>query len=265
MSNPGFVTNPPVAMQTVDMQRTPVYDGASGLHYSGKVYMNQFEELSIDLCKEKSVPLKAVDDIMKDGVSSPDLPVDPTTNRISSQSLQAHVQTLQNAGKVPGQYPNFEEQMKHDKAFNDRIRAEYCFYEARYSTSLDQFLMIASRENKKADDVDNWLNKTIALNKRLNSLLEILNHVANDRASRVDQRNPKLDEANKALHGKISVLQKQQEFLQSSDVHTRTQEEMMRYSAEKSKAMNVQIMFFVVLNVIALGTVLTVYKSSRGA
>jgi len=263
MSNPGFVTNPPVAMQTVDMQRTPVYDGASGLHYSGKVYMNQFEELSIDLCKEKSVPLKAVDDIMKDGVSSPDLPVDPTTNRISSQSLQAHVQTLQNAGKVPGQYPNFEEQMKHDKGFHDRIRAEYCFYEARYSTSLDQFLNLASRENKKADDVDNWLNKTIALNKRLNSLLEILNHVANDRASRVDQRNPKLDEANKALHAKISVLQKQQEFLQSSDVHTRTQEEMMRYSAEKSKAMNVQIMFFVVLNVIALGTVLTVYKESR--
>lgn len=264
MSNPGFVVNPPVPVQTVDMQRSPVYDGASGLHYSGNVYMNQFEALSSDLCKEKSVPLKAVGDIMKDGISSLDLPVDPTTNRISSQSLQAYVQSMQNASKIPGQYPNFEDQMKNDKNFYDTIRKEYCFYESRYATSLDQFLLLASQENKKSDDVDKWLNKTIELNKRLNSLLEILNYISNDRASRVNQRNPKLDEANKALHGKIKLLQEQQVFLQSSDVHTRTQEEMMRYSAEKSKAMNVQIMFFVVLNVIAIGTVLTVYKSARG-
>jgi hypothetical protein len=36
---------------------------------------------------------------------------------------------------------------------------------------------------------------------------------------------------------------------------------MMRYSAEKNRSMNIQIMFFVALNVVALGTVLTVYKN----
>ena len=35
----------------------------------------------------------------------------------------------------------------------------------------------------------------------------------------------------------------------------------MRYSAEKSRAMNIQIVFFVALNVVALGTIITVYKT----
>jgi hypothetical protein len=76
----------------------------------------------------------------------------------------------------------------------------------------------------------------------------------------VNQRGPQIVKANTAIQEKISVLRDQQDFLSTKNVHIKTQEEMVRYSAEKSRAMNIQIMFFVALNVVALGTVLTVYK-----
>jgi len=103
----------------------------------------------------------------------------------------------------------------------------------------------------------------VNLNKRLNSLLEILNYVGNSRARDVNERSPDIDKANVSLQDKINVLKKQQDFLTSSDTVTRTQEEMVRYSAEKNHAMNIQIIFFVAVNVIALGTIITVYKSVR--
>ena len=126
--------------------------------------------------------------------------------------------------------------------------------------ALDQFLTLAATPAASSSAITESLNATIALNTRLNSLLEILNYVSNDRAQSVKSRNPKLNDANSDLQKKIAILKSQQNFLQSSDVRTRTQEEMMRYSAEKNNAMNVQIAFFVALNVVALGTIFTVYQ-----
>jgi hypothetical protein len=40
---------------------------------------------------------------------------------------------------------------------------------------------------------------------------------------------------------------------------------MMRFSGEKNRAMNIQIMFFVALNVVAIGTVMSVYGSMKPA
>jgi len=101
----------------------------------------------------------------------------------------------------------------------------------------------------------------VDLNKRLNSLLEIINYVSNERSKKVNDRSSEIVAANASLQSKIKALADQQRFLESSDVRIRTQEEMVRYSAEKSRAMNIQIMFFVALNVVALGTIFTVYSS----
>jgi hypothetical protein len=54
-------------------------------------------------------------------------------------------------------------------------------------------------------------------------------------------------------------------FLTTGDVKFKTYEEMMRYSKEKNQAMSIQIMFFVALNVVALGTVISVYTGTKTA
>jgi hypothetical protein len=103
----------------------------------------------------------------------------------------------------------------------------------------------------------------VTINRRLNSLLEVINFVGNDRAQKVNGRSPQIDAANAALDSKIQILQRQQVFLTSGDIKIKTYDEMMRYSKEKNHAMSIQIMFFVALNVVALCTVISVYNGTR--
>lgn len=251
---------------TLPLQRTPVSEGASGLQYSGRVYMNEFAKTSADICKgSDGVTVDHIGDTFPNGVSTTDLPVDKTTQRIGTAALQGYVTSMIGKGAIPGELGSFDQQMTADKRFYTSVQAEYCFYEARYKTALAQFLSLVSAPTGSDNaSIQAILNQTVALNQRLNSLLEIINYVGNDRAQKVNVRSPEIDKANTDIQNKISVLTEQKNFLQSSDVRENTQREMMRYSEEKNRAMRIQIMFFVALNVVALGTVLTVYKSAGG-
>jgi len=253
----------PIPVVSVPLKKSPVEDGASGLHYSGRIYSNQEQQLSSEICKGDTVSVDAAGEVMQ-GISTTTLPMDESTKRISRTALQGYVQGLIDTGRIPGQLSDFDKQMAADKQFYALVQTEYCFYETRYKAALTQFLNVVS-DSHGADtaSVASALNLTVDINKRLNSLLEILNYVSNDRAEKVNARSPMINAANEKLQEKIATLKRQQEFLQSSDVRIRTQEEMMRYSAEKSSAMNTQIMFFVALNVVAIGTILTVYKNIR--
>ncbi len=248
-------------MITLPVQRSPVEDGASGLHYSGRVYMNSFQALGKDICNGAAVSPTQINDVYPNGVSNSQLSIDPTTHRISQQALQSYVTTLMTSGLVPGQMGSFDDQMNADKAFYASVQAEYCFYETRYMAALTQFLTVISQPNPEQGAADAALQPVIALNGRLNSLLEIMGYVINDRAQKINSRSPAIDQANQQLDANIATLTAQKEFLTSNDATIKTREEMVRYSAEKSRAMNIQIMFFVALNVVALGTVLSVYKA----
>ena len=258
-------SQPPQQSVQLPMQRSPVLDGASGLHYSGRVYTNQLQQLSQDICNGASASVDQVNDVMSNSISTTTLPIDDSTQRISTTALQGYVSQMESTGTIPGQQSSFDQQMQMDKAFYQAVQAEYCFYEARYVAAMTQFLALISNPNG-ADQgaVSSMLNATVALNKRLNSLLEIINYVGNERARNVNQRSPAIDAANAALDEKLATLAAQQQMLTSNDARLKTQAEMIRYSAEKSRAMNIQIMFFVALNVVALGTVFTVYKSAGG-
>jgi hypothetical protein len=257
---------PPPAASTVNVvtvaeKKTPVMDGASGLHYSGRVYTNQMQQLSSDICGGQTASASQINDVMPNGISTTTLPIDEGTKRISQPALESYAKSLVARGSIPGQKPEFNDQMNVDKTFYASLRNEYCFYETRYVAALNQFLTLVANPN--GADTTAALAITITLNKRLNSLLEIMNYVSNSRARLVNDRSKKLNEYNDDLQSKIRILRSQQDFLQSGDVVLQTQEEMMRYSAEKSQATNIQIAFFVALNIVAIGTVLTVYKSVR--
>ena len=197
---------------------------------------------------------------MPNSVSAPDLPIDDNTQRISATALQSHISNLMSKGLVPGELGSFDEQIAADKKFYAAVRSEYCFYEARYVAALTQFVNIVS--SPTGGDTAALLAQTVALNRRLNSLLEVINAVGNERARRVDARGAEIVAANAKVQEKLAVLASQKAFLESGDTVTKTQLEMTRYSAEKNHALNIQIMFFVALNVVALGTVLTVYRSA---
>jgi hypothetical protein len=235
----------------------------SGLNYSGYVWANKFTQTSADICKGTTATLQQVNDVMPNSISKPDLPRNKDTGVIQPDSLGNHVRSLMSQGIIPGNNAtNFDEKAKADATLYKQVQAEYCFYEARYTAAMEQLLiMLSNQGNNDMTAVNPLLDSSIALNMRLNSLLEILNYVSNDSANIVNQRSPQINEANKNLNKKLAALQKQYAFLSDSDIKLNTQEEMIRYSSEKSRAMNIQIMFFVALNVVALGTIITVYKN----
>ena len=254
---------PPITANvvTVPERKTPIMDGASGLHYSGRIYSNHMQKLTSDICAGQSATVEQIGEIMPNSISTTTLPVDDGTKRISQPALESYVKSLVARGDAPGQFPEFNKQMEVDKAFYQKVRTEYCFYETRYVAALNQFLAVVA--DPRGGDSSAALSATVTLNKRLNSLLEVMNYVGNDRARLVNDRSKKLNDYNDTLQEKIRILRAQQDFLQSGDVVLKTQGEMMRYSAEKSHATNIQIIFFVVLNVVAIGTVLTVYKNLK--
>jgi hypothetical protein len=246
-------------MQTVATVRTPVLDGASGLHYSGRVYMNEAAQLSQDICQGGTATADQIYDVYPNGVSTAALPVDSQTNRLSASAVQGYVD---GSKVIPGDLGTIDAQVTADTAFYAGVKTEYCFYEARYIAALTQFLTLASAPSGVDQAATKKiLDQTVVLNKRLNSLLEIVAYVGNKRAESTNNRSAQIVTANQAVEQKMAVLAEQKNFLESSDATIQTQQEMMRYSAEKGRAMNIQIMFFVALNVVALGTVLTVYRS----
>jgi hypothetical protein len=253
---------PPVPVVTLPIQRVPVQDGASGLHYSGRIYMNDFIQSTENICKDMTASPDQIADVFPNGISRTDLPVDEKNKRISTSAIQTYVANLTNTGIIPGEIPDYNQQITADKAFYTSVQKEYCFYEVRYRAALQQFLTtVADPRGADSAIVQKQLSQVIALNARLNSLLEVIHAISNSRSQTVGKRDKEIVSVNSELQKKLSLLEQQRGFLESKNVHTRTQEEMMRFSKEKNSAMNNQIMLFVALNVVALGTVLTVYKS----
>ena len=255
---PSAAVNPVI---TLPFTKSPTNEGASGLQYSGQIYANASTQLSSDLCNGATATVDQIGDVFPNGVSSPNLPIDDSTKRISATAIQGHVGQLVSTGVIPGQLADFTQQMAADLAFYKAVQTEYCFYEPRYVAALTQFIQLAAAP--QGADSSTALQATISINRRLNSLLEVLNYVGNDRAQKVNSRSPQIDAANASLDAKIQVLQQQQEYLTTGDVKIKTFDEMMRYSKEKNHAMSIQIMFFVALNVVALGTVISVYNGTR--
>ena len=116
---------PPQPVMSTAVQRVPTYDGASGLHYSGRVYTNQFQQLSSDVCNGATASPEQIGEVMSGGVSSTTLPTDQNTKRISTGALKSYVDNLINVGKIPGQRSNFDEQMAADAHQNYPAAREF--------------------------------------------------------------------------------------------------------------------------------------------
>jgi hypothetical protein len=182
---------------TLPFTRSPTQVGSSGLQYSGQIYANASTQLSQDLCNGATATAAQINDVFPNGVSNPNLPIDDDTKRMSAGAVKDHVTQLMNTGVIPGEVDDFTAQMAADLAFYQAVQTEYCFYEARYVAALTQFIQLASAP--LGADSSAALQSTITVNRRLNSLLEIMTYVGNNRAQKVNARSPQIDSANAAF------------------------------------------------------------------
>jgi len=183
--------------------------------------------------------------------------------RIPPDILASKITALQSSNLIPSDKPGVDDQVAVDSQFYKAVKTEYCWYENRYNYLLRKYLKLLMSDNK--DDITLSMslnNSTTELNKRLQSLLEIMNAVANERAKRVDIFRQRHVEGNDSINKNIQRLAEIKKKLTSNNLRLSTQREMQVYTEEKNRALRVQVTVFAILNVVALGVVYTAYSQS---
>jgi hypothetical protein len=217
----------------------------------------------IDGCvPDTSITDESVNVQFPNGVSFSGFDLD-NRQRVPVDALAAQITNLKSNGQWPDNKAKVDEQIQVDTQFYQAVKKEYCWYENRYSYILPKYLTLLTSDNKSDITLSQAMLASVTnLNKRLQSLLEIMNAVANERATRVDGYRARHVSGNNLINTNIAKLAEMKRKLSSSNVRLSTQKEMIAYTEEKNRALRVQITVFAVLNVIALGVVYTAYKQS---
>jgi hypothetical protein len=204
------------------------------------------------------------------GVGSDALVPDATTGRVSVSLLQAHVNTLESAGvlkprpkiEVGKEFEtNMDALIANDAALYAKLQAEYCYYEQRYRYSLRNFLTKATSRNP-ADNTaaQTMLQNTKLLNLRLNSVLEVMNYIAQSRVDVVNMNKEDINTRNADINQKMDRLRSTYTMLSKENVVINTQKEAVRYTEEKNNYTSNQIALWAAMNVVALGVIFYVYR-----
>jgi hypothetical protein len=183
--------------------------------------------------------------------------------RIPSEVLMSKITDLKTKGLLPDNKKLIDDQISVDAEFYKKVKQEYCWYENRYAYLLRKYLRLLMSDNKEDVTLSMSLNgATTDMNKRLQSLLEIMNAVANERAQRVDSFRQRHVDGNDSINKNILRLADIKRKLTASNLRLSTQREMQAYTEEKNRALRVQVTVFAILNVVALGVVYTAYSQS---
>lgn len=205
------------------------------------------------------------------GIASDSLTPDPSTGRIPVAKLHNRVQQLISSGVIP-QRPKvkvgetFETDMNklvpQDADMFKKFNNEYCYYEQRYRYALKQFLTLAtSRKSEDDMNAQKMLQATKTLNLRTNSVLEIMNYVAQGRVDDVNTNKSEIDRFNNSINEKLKKLTVQYDYLNKENVLVTTQKASVKYTEEKNNYTTNQISIWAALNVVALATIFYVYRT----
>jgi hypothetical protein len=202
-------------------------------------------------------------------ISTTSLTPDLTTGRVPAAQVDSYINSLRSSGKLPNA-PSYEtpvpgdlgQQINIDAQTYTAIQAEYCYYEAQYKTALSKYLNDAT----SADTSLNQAAKTklagvTQLNLRLNSLLEIMNSLSQERANNVESNKQSINKWNKDISKKLSGLQDQYNRITADDKTVLRQTGMVEFSKEKNNAISNQIGLYIALNIAAIGMIFFVSRS----
>jgi hypothetical protein len=201
------------------------------------------------------------------GVMNDSLPVDQTTGLITGTAIATQVQTLINNGTIPpppvtsNGNTDMDRLMTQDGQLYTNLQSEFCWYESRYIYALNQFLQAATlRQATDAGPANQYLAITQTLNRRANSVLQIISYLAQTRVGNIMSSKSSIDKLNTDINTKIAKLQAGWAVLRTNDAAVTTQKEMVRYTEEKNNYTNNRLVVWTALNILALGAIFYVYQ-----
>lgn len=203
---------------------------------------------------------------MEGGVASDTLIPDEASGRVSAALLASHVQSLQGSVLKPrpmrGDETDTDALKAQDAELHAKLQQEYCYYEQRYRYALKNFLYKATSRNANDNpETQRLLKDTKTLNIRLNSVLEVMNYLTQQRVELVNSNNSYANRANTSINSKMEKLRNTYNLLNQDNAIIMTQKESVRYTEEKNNYNSNQIALWSALNVVALASIYLVYKS----
>jgi hypothetical protein len=182
-------------------------------------------------------------------------------------SVKNIVDRLKSSGILPSSTTNSNTVIEKQKNVIKNIQDEYCFYYARYKYSLQRLLNTIQQGyiNNTAENqiiVQKYLKHTQTLNIKLNDLLQITNGVTEDMLN----SNTTLENEIKGFEAKFKENQKklmeQNRIISSHNAVTNLNKEMVKFTEEKARYTDNLLKMYSVLNIVAVGLLIYVYKSS---
>jgi flagellar motility protein MotE (MotC chaperone) len=186
---------------------------------------------------------------------------------LNKNAVQAIVSSLKGSGVIPSPAAKPELYTKKQGELLKNVQDEYCFYETRYKYSLEQ-LFNAIRQgytNNTGDAqaaVQKYLQSTQALNQRLNDLTQIINGVTDDMLSSSSNLESEIRSFDTQIRAQKEKLMAQNKVISSNQATMELNKQMVKFTEQKAKYSDNLLSLYAVMNVVAFGLLVYVYKSS---
>ena len=202
----------------------------------------------------------------QNGVMDDTLPVDPATGIILNDAIQSKIQSLMASGVIPNHSQNPSGLAAANQALQQALSEEFCWYEQRYSYVLQQFLNAATLQQQQggaaaAQAAQNWLTLAQQLNKRTNSVLQVIAALPDIQLGQLQASQSMLNTSNAQLQAKLRALQAGYARLNRNDAVLESQKEMVRYTEEKNHYTHNRLILWTAMNILALGAIFYVYRA----
>jgi hypothetical protein len=215
--------------------------------------------------------MKMWDGAGKGGVASNTLIPDDETGRVAPSQVASHVNSLQTSGvllPIPtmkvgdDNVVDMNTYIRNDSALYTALQDEYCYYFGRYQYSLRRFFSLAtSRNTADNPEAERMLSFSRLLNIRVNSVLEVMNYLTQQRIPRVNKSKSDIDKGNRSINERLAQMNNAWRKLQEDDLAVKTQREMIRYTSEKNTYSTNQLNLWITMNIIGLTAIFYVYRS----
>lgn len=183
---------------------------------------------------------------------------DPKGKRVLTQAyLDTIIKNMKH--KIPTQ----QDQSDAVQPFLQSIHKEYQFYSIRYQCALDKlFKMLANESQTSMDNEKRALQITIILNRRLNDLTQIINEITKYMLSFSTKMKKDISTFNDTIQQQQQKLENQNELISSTEASAKIKKQMVKYTEEKARRTNNLLKLYSVLNIVALGLLVYIYKAA---
>jgi hypothetical protein len=159
--------------------------------------------------------------------------------------------------KIPTQQDNPDAVQK----FLQHIHEEYQFYSVRYQCALDKLFKMLSDESQSANE-KRALQMTVILNHRLNDLTQIINEITKYMSSTSSKIKQDISNFNDTIQQQQQKLENQNALISSTEASAKIKKQMVKYTEEKARRTDNLLKLYSVLNVVALGLLVYIYKAA---